>query len=129
MRGLWACPQHSIQIDKVLLGQQGMIRLNKHKDDSFPFVFIHAVAGSVRWRATIVVRERAATQPCGRQAENEFTRLPSGGSKVQVNERNAMCARTWREAKRKLSTRQSKIPSGPKSATNKFGSAVAVVTN
>ena len=38
-------------------------------------------------------------------------------------------ARTWREARRKLLTRQSQIPSGPKSATNKFGSAVAVATD
>ena len=34
-------------------------------------------------------------------------------SKVQVNESNAMRARTRREAKRKLLTRQSQIPSGP----------------
>ena len=45
-----------------------------------------------------------------------------------MNKRSAMRARTWRETKRKLLTRQSQIPSGPKSATNEFGSAVAVAT-
>ena len=52
----------------------------------------------------------------------------SEGSKVQVKERNAMRACTRREARRTLMTRQSQIPSSPKSATNEFGSAVAVAT-
>ena len=73
-----------------------MIRLNKHKNNSSLSFFIHDVVGSVRWRATIVVRQRVTTQPCGQQAQNELTRLHSGGSKVQVNKRNAMRARTWR---------------------------------
>ena len=37
--------------------------------------------------------------------------------------------RTWREARQKLLTGQSRIPSGLKSATNEFGSAVAVATD
>ena len=41
---------------------------------------------------------------------------------------NTIRARTWREAKQELMTRQSQILSGPKSATNEFGSAVAVAT-
>ena len=82
-------PTTPIQIVRVLLGQQGTIRLNKHKDDSFLSIFIHDVVGSVRWRATIVIRQRLATQPCGRQAENKFTRPPTRGSKVQVSERAA----------------------------------------
>ena len=45
-----------------------------------------------------------------------------------MEERDAMRARTWREAKWKLLTRQSQIPSRPKSVTNEFGSAVAVAT-
>ena len=49
-------------------------------------MMLHAVSD---WRATIVRRQRAATQPYGRQAGNEFTRPPSGGSNVHVNERNA----------------------------------------
>ena len=50
------------------------------------------------------------------------------GQQVQVNERKAMHASAWREARQKLMPRQSQIPSGPKSATSEFGSAVAVAT-
>ena len=39
-----------------------------------------------------------------------------------------MRARTRREAKQKLLTRQSQIQSGLKSATHEFGSVVAVAT-
>ena len=98
-----------------------MIRLNKHKDDSFLSVFIHDVVGSVRL-ACYFSRAAESGDPALRPASGERIHTsPSGGSKVQVNERNAMRARTWREAKRKLLTRQSQIPYGPKPATNKFG--------
>ena len=95
-----------------------MIRLKKYKDDSFPSVFIHDVVGSVRL-ACYYSRAAESGDPALR---------PANGEQIQIHT-SAFRRQQSPSERTKLLTRQSQIPSGPKSATNKFCFAVAVATS